>query len=331
MASGTDSSFGWDLESTWGTRVAPSHFPRASKYEIVAEDVWVQGQGIQSGQQFEYAGHLARTDTHPKFSVEFDYQTRDVVGLFNNFFGGSISAVQQASTTACLHTFNSLGSWTNKASTIQIGVPRQGSTTVDCIELAGAKVTDLEVSAGVGELLKIGLSGGGKTYDTSQTLASPSYNASSVAPFTQTTLKQGSYGSETTLTGARAFNVRISRQANIEDNSTFGGTKTEPEPNGFPTIEGTFEVNYVSNALTTAWRAGTATSLVLEWVGANIESTYDQTFRLTLSACTIQGPGPNPDGPGLVTVPWTFKGGYDGTNPAVKLEIINTETSTTGY
>lgn len=331
MASGTDSSFGWDIESTWGTRVAPTHFPRATRYAITGEDVWVQGQGIQSGQQFEYQGHLVRVNTNPKFEVEFDYQTRDCVGLFNNFFGGTISAVQQAATAAYLHTFTSLGSWTNKASTIQVGVPRQASTTVDCIEISGAKVTDLEVSAGMDELLKIMLSGGGKLYDTAQTLATPSYNASEVAPFTQIVLKQGTYASETALTGARAFNVRISRSANIDDNTTFGNTKTEPEPNGFPTIEGTFEVDYVSNALTTAWRAGTSTSLVLEWTGSNIETTYYQTFRLTLSSCKIQGPGPNPDGPGLVRVPWSFKAGYDGTNPAVKLEIINTETSTTGY
>lgn len=331
MASGLDSQVGWDLESTWGTRVASTHFPRAKSYSIQADDVWVQGQGIQAGQQFEYQPHLVRTDTRPKFSIAFDYQTRDIVGLFNTFFGGAISAVQQGGTAAYLHTFSGLGSLTNKAATIQIGVPRQSAATVDPIELAGAKVDSVGLSCGIGELLGVTLSGFGKTYDTGQTLATASYNASEVAPFTQQTVKTGTYGSESTLAGVRSLNVTLTRPQNSEDNTTFGNTKTEPEPNTFPTIEGTLEVNYLSTALTTLWRAGTSQSLVWEWVGSLIAGSYYQTFRLTLSSIKFQGPGPNVDGPDLTKVPWTFKGGYDGTNPAVKLEVINTETSATGY
>ena len=330
MASGTDSQVGWDLESSWGTRVAQTHFPRFTTYPVLANDEFVKGQGIQAGQQFEYSGHYVRTDTKPSFTLGFDYQTRDVVGLFNSFFGAS-SVAQQGGTSAYLHTWSGLGALTNKSFTLQVGVPRQSSTTVDPIELAGAKITEVEFSSGIGELLKVNATGFAKTYDTGQTLSTATYVASEVAPFIQQTVKTGTYGGESTLAGVRSISVRLARPQNADDNSTAGGTKTEPEPNGFATIDGTLEVNYLSTALTTLWRANTAQSLVWEWVGSNIAGAYYQTFRLTLSSIKFQGPGPSSDGPGLVSIPWTFKGGYDGTNPAVKLEIINAETGTTGY
>ena len=69
------------------------------------------------------------------------------------------------------------------------------------------------------------------------------------------------------------------------------------------------------------------TSLVFEFVGANIEDTYDQTFRITVPGAYFE---PNQaqgvDGPSYLATDWAWSWKFDGTNTPT-IEVINAETA----
>jgi hypothetical protein len=70
----------------------------------------------------------------------------------------------------------------------------------------------------------------------------------------------------------------------------------------------------------------TSFSLVIEAIGLNIQSTYYDTFRITLPCCRFDGDLPILDNNDVVNGDFPFTYRFDGTNQA-KIEYISTDTT----
>jgi len=329
IGSGIGSSFGYKVESTWGTRAAPDKFIRHRSASLVPMFNRVQGEGIQSGALGLRGDHLVQTHQGATASVEFDVVTLNMLSLIKVLMGGGSSA-QQGGTAAYLHTFTLADTLTDSL-TMQVNVPLRGGTD-KAKEVTGAKPTSATFSCGVGEILTSSMEFDCEYWDDSQSLASPSYVSGVPYHFGEAALKLGTYSSESAVTGVRAFSCTIERPHDTEAYRFGSTTKQEQILNAPTSITGSIEADYIATAdFEERMTDMTLPSLVFECVGTvatgkpAIATTYFPTFRITLPGVHITG-NQTTEGYDVPRTSWDYEWKYDGTN-LPNIQIMSSETS----
>ncbi|MFE7927786.1 phage tail tube protein [Streptomyces sp. NPDC057456] len=325
IGSGLGAQLGISAESTYGTYVAPTKFVEFTKEGLALKKTTAQSAGIAAGRLLPLSSRRVLTRREGAGSIEMEVTNKSMGLLLQALMGTSVTPVQQAVTAAYLQT-HTLASVAGKSLTIQKGVPLTTGTVTDKTFL-GCKITSGEFSCGVGEMLTASFEVDAKDVDETQTLAAASYSNMSPFHFMQLTAKSGTYGAETALDGIRKVSCKIERPQDVERfYAGQAGLKKEPIENDQVKISGVLETDYVGTTLDDLHTSDGATSLVLEWVGPLIASTYFETFRITLPAIRLDEGPPVVDGFGVVKPSFNFVALYDGTNP-VKIEYISTDTA----
>ncbi|GAA1283660.1 phage tail tube protein [Streptomyces javensis] len=325
IGSGLGAQLGISAESAYGTFVAPTKFIEFTKESLVLKKTTAQSAGIAAGRLLALSSRRVLTRREVSGSIELEV-TNKAMGLFlQALMGTSVTPVQQATSTAYLQA-HVLADTAGKSLTIQKGVPLTTGTVTDKTFL-GCKVTSAEFACEVGGMLTGSFEFDGKDCDETQTLATASYPSMSPFHFGQMSIKSGSFGAETALDGVRKVSVKIERPQHTERfYAGQAGLKKEPISNDQVKITGTLETDYVATTLDDLHTSDAATSLVWEFTGANIESTYYETFRVTLPAIRLDEGPPVVDGFDVVKPSYNFTGLYDGTNQP-KIEYISTDTT----
>ncbi|MFB8420217.1 phage tail tube protein [Enterobacter hormaechei] len=256
-------------------------------------------------------------------SLDIEVANKGMGALVQALMGTSVTPVKQSTTTAYMQT-HLLADTRGKSLTIQKGVPLT-TGTVTAKSFVGCKVTSAEFACEVGGMLTGSFEFDGKDCDEAQPLAVASYGNSSPFHFGQMTLKTGAFGSETALDGIRKVSVKVERPQDVERfYANQASLKKEPIANDQVKITGSLETDYAATTLDDLHTSDAAFSLVWEFTGALIETTYADTFRVTLPAVRLDEGPPTVDGFGVVKPTFNFTGLYDGTNQP-KIEIISTE------
>jgi hypothetical protein len=233
--------------------------------------------------------------------------------------------VQQGATAAYLQTHN-LADPFGKFFTMQAGVPDLGGT-VRPYTLLGAQVTGLELSCQVGGGLSASWSVVGKDLSEGQTLAAPSYSSCNEFHFAQASLKLGTFGAEATVDGVTAVSVSIQRPRHAGGPYMGNqGLRSQGVINDWANISGTITADYLDKTVFADRFASDApVSLVWEFVGPLIASTFFETFRVKMPMVFFDGATPTVEGPDVVSGSFPFKAQFDLTNPAVTVEYISTD------
>lgn len=330
IGSGLGGQVGYSTETTWGTRVAPAKFLRATSFNINRDPTRVQGEGIQAGTLGNYGAHYVETAESASASLAFDVQTSGLGPLLQAITGGT-STITQNATSAAWTQVHTLGD-PMKSLTMQIGVPYRGGT-VYAQEIQGAKVTSAEFACDVTDRLTCTVNLDGKKYDSAQTLATASYTASKPFHGKQMSVKAGTFGSEAAVSGVKSMSCTWTNALDAEDfTAGSAGLKSEQIRNGVTEISGSLSVDWLTTTKTAFEDlrvANTSTSLVFEWVGAIIASTYAETFRITLPGVFFNGDTPAVQSRDVVTVDYGFDWKYDGSN-LPKIEYISADATTIG-
>jgi len=313
----------------YGTFVAPAKWLRVNSFGVKKVKNTQQATGVAAGQLVPLAAHNVATTKGAEGDIEFTVLNKGMGVILNSLFGGTVSPVQQAATAAYLQT-HSLSDIAGKSMSVQLGASDAGGTIRD-YSFVGSKVTGAEFSCEIDGLLTCALSIDGRDVDEAQTLGTASYVATT-APFHggQLTVKvHNTYGSQVSVQGVKAVSVNIQRPQNTErwyaGNS---GLKSEPILNDWGTIEGSLDVDFVTQAdFADRFAAHTTFALEFEWVGPLIASTYYETFRLKFPACKLSGDTPGLDGAEVVSGSFPFQVLYDGTNAPVICEYMSTDTA----
>jgi hypothetical protein len=249
--------------------------------------------------------------------------------ILKHLTGSTTSPVQQAATTAYLQT-HAWGDNTGLSLTGQMSTPATGGTAHPWTGLGG-KITGVEFSCAVNELLKATVDLDFKKVVETETLATASYTAGNMPfHFGEMAVKLGTFASEASVTGVRGVSVKIERP---QDTEMFyagaAGLKAQPVWNEFLNISGTIEVDLVTKAdFIDRFTGHTSTSMVLEWVGTTaIASTYYPTFRIVLPKVYFSGDVPSVDGPDVVKASVPFKAMLDTTNGICTAYYQSTDTT----
>jgi hypothetical protein len=323
IGSGLGAQIGISAETTYGTFVASTKFIEFTKESLALKKTTAQSAGIAAGRLMPLSTRRVLTRKEAQGTLEMEISNKGMGLLLQTLMGTTVTPVQQAASTAYLQT-HTLASVAGKSLTIQKGVPLTTGTVTDKTFL-GCKITSGEFACGVGEMLTASFEIDGKDCDETQTLAAASYSAMSPFHFGQMALKTGTFGAETALDGIRKVSVKIERPQDVDRfYANQAALKREPIENDQVKITGTLETDYVGTALDDLHTSDGGTSLVWEFIGPIIASTYAETFRITLPVVKLDEGPPVVDGFGVVKPTFNFTALYDLTN-LPKIEYISTD------
>ncbi|MFE2132235.1 phage tail tube protein [Streptomyces sp. NPDC059466] len=323
IGSGLGAQIGYSPESSYGTFVAPAKFIEFTKESLALKKTTAQSAGIAAGRLLALSSRRVLTRQEVQGSIDLEIVNKSMGGLLQALMGTTVTPVQQVATAAYLQT-HTLADTFGKSLTIQKGIPLTTGTVTDKTFL-GCKVTSAEFACEVGGMLTGTFDFDGKSCDEAQTLATASYPAMSPFHFAQMAVKTGTYSSETARDGVRKMSLKIERpQATERFYAGQAGLKKEPISNDQVKITGTLETDYIDTTLDDLHTSDGATSLVWEFIGPLIASTYFETIRFVLPAVRFDEGPPVIDGFDVVKPSFNFVGLYDGTNP-VKIEYMSTD------
>lgn len=325
IGSGLGAQLGIAAETTYGTYVAPAKFIEFTKEGLQLKKTTAQSAGIAAGRLLPLSSRRVVTQRQASGSVELEVTNKGMGLLFQSLMGTSVTPVQQGVTTAYLQT-HTLADTAGKSLTIQKGVPlTTGSVTKK--SFLGCKVVSAEFSCEVGGMLTASYEFDGKDCEETSALAAASYPAMAPFHFGQMALKTGVFGTEAARDGIRKVSIKFERSQAVDRfYAGKAGLKAEPISNDLVKITGSVEMDYVDTTLDDLHTSDAATSLVWEFVGPIIASTYAETFRITLPAIRVDEAPPTVEGFDVIKPTINFTGLYDGTNQPV-LSYISTDST----
>lgn len=318
IGSGLGAQMGIAAETTYGTYVAPTKFIEFTKEGLVLKKTTAQSAGIAAGRLLPLSSRRVVTQREASGSVELEVTNKGMGALLQALMGTTVTPEQQGAGAAYLQT-HTLADVAGKSLTIQKGVPLT-TGVVTRKNFLGCKVVGAEFSCEVGGMLTASLDIDAKDCEETSVLATASYAAMSPFHFGQMALKTGPFGTEVARDGIRKVSVKIERpQAVDRFYAGQAGLKKEPISNDQVKITGSIEMDYVDTVLDTLHTTDGATSLVWEFIGANIAATYDEAFRIALPAVRFDEAPPSVEGFDVVKPTVQFTGLFDGTNqPAIE-------------
>lgn len=327
-AVGLQSVFGTAPETTYGTVITPNRW-----YEILSESLErkqnvIQSSGIRAGTRTLRRGsRRAVTHRWGEGGVEMEVATKGFGRWFEQMLGGTPAITQPDSVgnpTVYQHVY-SMGSLAGKSLTVQKGLRDQAGATVQQFTFHGCKVASWQLGIAVGEILKLSTTLDAEDVDTTTALAAHTFTDASVFHFAQGTLKVG--GSSV----AKVSSANISGNNSLKTDSFFlgtGGLKGQPEPNDFPSIEGSLSAEFESAAtFYDRFTADSAAALVLEFEGGAISGTYKHKLTVEVPEVHFLGDTPKVNGPDVIVQDVPFEGAYDGTNAGVKVTLVTTDSA----
>lgn len=309
---GIGASLGIATESVAvGTYAAPDHFTEFNSESLNYVKNVAVGMGLRAGGVLPRTARRVVTTTGGAGDVTFDLPTNGL-GIWLAHALGSFP-----SKAAGAFTFT-LGDLAGKSFTTQVGMPRFDGT-VDPKTLTGCKITDWEIAvpnAGIATF-KATIDSSGFTRSTA--LATPSYSAAtSVYHFAQATLSIG--GS----TVANVSDVTISGSNTLKtDRYTIGnsGAKREQIANGFRTLSGSLNAEFVDTTAYAAILADTSSSLALTLTSGS------QSLSITLPSIKFDGDVPQVGGPEAIVYPLNFQAYDNGTDQPITVVYTTSDSA----
>lgn len=323
--------------SNYGVYGAPTKFFEVNKATVTKTKKSVLSSGIAAGRLVDYSSRRAITSTGATVSLDLDVPfSGGFGGLLKMLFGTTAAPVQQASSTAYLQTHTPLDT-KGIQSTIQVGIPTTDGT-VNAYNYNGVKATKGSFSCGVDGMLSSTFDMDAQAVEETDTLAAATYPVANVFHFGEAAVSWGTFGSEAAIDGVKSISVNVERKMNTSryyqgNNSTGAVVKDEPLTNDTMAITGTIETDFINKTYfadkfaTVAAGLDTPQSLVWTFTGPLIASTYHYQFKITLPSVYIDSPSPSLDGKDVVSTQFSFTALYDGTNPAITVAIISTDTT----
>ena len=330
IGSGVGSQFGLAPEATYGTYVAPTRFYETRSARVTKVKNTQDWDGLAAGRLVDRAdGRVVTTKAGRVVIDGLVVTNRDMGLLLNLIMGGTVAPVQQAASIAYLQS-HALADTFGKMATAQSGVPLVGGSVVPQSAL-GCKVTSATFACAVDQLLTVGVEMDARDLTESQTLAAASY-ATSRRPFhfAQMGVRTGAtVAGAVAADGVRGFSLTLERNIKVDQfYANAGGLKDQPTTADKVAVTGTISADYKTAAhWADRFRDDTGFSLVIEFIGPIIASTYAERIAFEMPVVYLNGDTPSVGGPDVVQTDFPFKGYFDLTNPALNIPYMSADTA----
>jgi hypothetical protein len=337
MASGLKSSLGIATESVVGTIVSPTRWLEFNSESLHLEKDVVQGQGLRGGGRVARSSRRVVTGRNGVGGFELDLVTNGMGMLFRQMLGSSTSALVSGSAYQQVHVDGPL---LGKSLSIQKLVEDDAGTKVP-FTYGGCKFTSWSIDCEVGGIATLSVEVDARDESTATAAGTPAYSATA-APFhflQGSVIKGGTVSTSsgvTSVTGgttlASVAGASITGTIPLttgSDNQRFGNVKREQAENGWWEFGGSLDVDFVSAAeIYNLFSADTATALTLSFVGTTaISGSVYPTLEIIMPSVRFDGSTPQVGGPELVMLDAGFTALDDGTNPAIQIRYITSDTS----
>ena len=325
VGSGIGAQLGWATESTYGTYVAPTSYLPAKSFQFTTKQSSEDVVGLAAGREAAIARVV--TATWGEVAFEMLAFNKGLGRGLAHMFGSAATPVQQAGSAAYLQT-HVWGDSAGRSLSIQGGFPDTAGTSQDQSAL-GVKLRSMEFKQDARGLLSVSYDGIAKSLTEAQTLGSASYVAANPFHFGQWAVKLGTFGAEASVTGVRSGSVKFTRP--VDEEMFYAGNAglmAPPVWNDLMDASGTLEVDFATKAdFLDRYVANSATSMVLEWVGPIIASSYAETLRFKLPKVHFGEIGQAVPDNGVLKLSVPFKAYKDLTNGTAIAEYMSTDTT----
>ncbi len=323
---GLDAQLGIGLETTVGTPATADTFLEFNSEGISFDPGYIEPTGLRVGVKYKRGSRLV--------------QSRNMGLLWKLCLGSSVTTPTVISGAAYKQSHQT-GDLVGKSATIQVGRPEPTSPfTVKPHTYSGCKVTSWEFSVSDNEVAKLNLEVDGWSEATATALATASFVTSEEFNFSDVTSFSlgGTIGGTTELTynGGTAVASGVKSLSLKGDNALAterfglgnGGTKKEQLENGTPTITGTLDAEYNQSEFYTPFKAGTATSMLVRFVGSAIGATGEfNTLEFIIPEIRIKKVTPQVSGPDIVQAQVEFEVYSNGTNNPFQVKLISEDST----
>lgn len=328
IGSGIGSWVSMGEESTYGTAATMSRHLPVTSVEIQRTQEVMPVYGMASGR----AAPIDEVVTTQGGTVKLTMQAhnRGLGMLLRQIFGGTVTPVQQAATTAYLQALTVADNYGRMVS-IQGNLPNTAGTA-SAFTALGCKATSMELSCAKGEIATITFEFDARQITEATGQTTPSFT-SGVLPFrwSQEAVKlHSTFGSEATVQGVTGFNIKLTRPINSDDSFYAGnaGLKSQPVWNDHFEVSGQIDTDFVTKADFVDRSTGhTATALVFEFVGPIIATTYAETLRFRVPKSYFEPAIPPVPDNGVLKSSVPFKGVLDLTNGLALCDYISLDTA----
>lgn len=369
VGSGISAQLAFLLESTWGVCASGTFAgatPIEMKNEsLELKKTTVQGQGLHGGGLYDRANRRVVTNYDVNGSVTVDLPNRGLGKLLQHMTGSpnslvagaaALSAPTQIVSTLAYESYHSPGNTMGLSLSWQKGVPSVDGV-VEPFTYVGTKINDWELSVATGAIAQLVLQldgmnelGGAHVdplnasvptlFSWSETGIDTTADPLKVLHFRQAAVLSGGTPTLTagkvTLAGASALGnvtaASVKETKSMDTARYFLGTagyKAEQIENGFRSVTGSFDVEWLSaETMYNAFAADTTTSLMLSFVGDNAGTSgaNKDTLTIILPSIKLDGESPKVGGPGVVSQSCAFTALDDeATTPGYQMHYISSD------
>ena len=299
---GLAAQLGVGVESSWGTRVAPSRFLEITSESLKLDIQRVESAGLRAGRRYTRGYHENRKGIAGAISGEVP--TKGFGLIANHIMGAVATATPSGGTLTRDHTATP-GDQDGKSFSIQVGRPDLGGT-VRPFDYTGCKIVSAEFANSVDGILTYTLTIDGQDEATDQSLATASYPtgldqfffAGAVLKLddVETDVKDVNFSISNGLKTDRYYLRNSSlKKEQIED--------TAPRE-----VTGTFNADFSDMTLYNNFVTGAEAELVALWQNpVEIESGFYPEFEVTLARTRFDGETPNVAGTDVLNQAIPFK------------------------
>lgn len=323
--SGISAQLGIAAETTFGTFKTPTRFFPFTGENLVLTKEYIRSQGLRAGRLAQDKNlHLATTRTvGGDLSLEFFNQGMGL--LLNLLHGETVTPAQIGVTPAYKQTHKvGLVSPFGKSATIQVGRPGTAGT-VHPFSYLGCKLVSAEIAVEVGGVATLSLTVDGRDEVTGEALGAATYDTDAL-PFTFQQLEVKAAAAK--LANCRSITWKIECPQSTEryhlGNS---GIKDEPIANELVAVTAEATLEFASLTDHDRFRNETVVKLETIGTGGKIDAGNDFKATLTAPAAKQVSSSPTVGGPDIITTDVSFECLDNGTEAALAIELISTDTA----
>ncbi len=281
IPSGLSAQFGAAIETTPGTRVAPTVFPELLQESLRRNPQYARSAGLRSGRIVQHRITEIGYQVSGQVSMEVAPET------IGPFLRAGVGAVSTTGTNPYTHVITPSATTMRPSMTLQFGRPTVASpSVVKVLEYQGCYVSSWEMAFNTDAYATCQFSFDGMYEDSTQTIATPTYPT--LTPFTfEHAVLTASGGTEEvdSLTVSGNLTNFVRRQVS----STQPGTN-RITPGGMAAFGGTFTRDFRNTDMYDDMVAGTEATLTVAVTSGSYSLTITGNARLIDAGSNVSGP-----------------------------------------
>lgn len=311
------------FEATFGAATVVDRFYEFVSESVTRENRILQSQGLRGGYLPRGGGRRVNTGHSAAGDLQLEVASKGFSRIMQWILGGTPTIVQQAATTAYLHT-HVMGSLLGRSANVQKQLRDSAGTEIETFHYRGTKVNTATFAIATDGILNLTLGLDTREERVDVAPAASSYLTSNLFHFQQAAITVAGSAVADVSDASITVNNNLNTDRRHLGNA---GLKAEQVDNGFRSVSGTFTAEFSATTLYNLFAADTAAALVLTFTGPVIAGAFNEKVEITIPEIHLTGSTPTVGGPELISVPQPFDAAYNGVDSPIQVALTTTDTA----